>query len=131
MQIAWARGEGAWHVACAPEHVKEARSTRAPSPASALPQVERPVPPTKRRRRIRLAPLFWPVAIIAVVVWIVLGSNNSTRAPSTPNNAPSYNHTNYAPAETPTAKCEDGTLSYAANHQGACSWHGGVAVWYR
>jgi len=88
------------------------------------------VPPTKRRRRIRLAPLFWPVAIVAVVVWIVLGSNNST-APSTPNNAPSYNQTNYAPAGTPTAKCEDGTLSYAANHQGACSYHGGVAVWYR
>lgn len=41
-QIAWARGEGAWHVACAPEYVKEARSTLAPSPASSLPQVERP-----------------------------------------------------------------------------------------
>ncbi|MGR3935115.1 DUF3761 domain-containing protein [Streptomyces sp. Rer75] len=27
--------------------------------------------------------------------------------------------------------CEDGTLSYAAHHQGACSHHGGVAVFYR
>jgi hypothetical protein len=30
-----------------------------------------------------------------------------------------------------TAQCNDGTLSYAAHHQGACSHHGGVAVWYR
>ncbi|EFL20912.1 conserved hypothetical protein [Streptomyces himastatinicus ATCC 53653] len=30
-----------------------------------------------------------------------------------------------------TALCEDGTLSYAAHHQGACSHHGGVAVFYR
>ncbi|MFL6238890.1 MAG: DUF3761 domain-containing protein [Actinomycetes bacterium] len=30
-----------------------------------------------------------------------------------------------------TAKCNDGTYSYAAHHQGACSHHGGVAVWYR
>lgn len=30
-----------------------------------------------------------------------------------------------------TAKCVDGTLSFAANHRGACSHHGGVAEWYR
>src|SRR5262249_52613696 len=30
-----------------------------------------------------------------------------------------------------TALCNDGTLSYAAHHQGACSHHGGVAVWYK
>ena len=30
-----------------------------------------------------------------------------------------------------TAKCNDGTYSYAAHHQGACSSHGGVAIWYR
>ena len=30
----------------------------------------------------------------------------------------------------PTAKCNDGTYSYAAHHQGACSHHGGVAVFY-
>jgi hypothetical protein len=29
-----------------------------------------------------------------------------------------------------TAKCKDGSYSYAAHHQGACSYHGGVAVWY-
>jgi hypothetical protein len=42
-----------------------------------------------------------------------------------------------APAPAPdngggaTALCNDGTLSYAAHHQGACSHHGGVAKFYR
>jgi hypothetical protein len=31
----------------------------------------------------------------------------------------------------PTALCRDGTLSYSAHHQGTCSHHGGVAVWYK
>ena len=30
-----------------------------------------------------------------------------------------------------TAKCRDGTYSQAKNHRGACSHHGGVAVWYK
>lgn len=30
-----------------------------------------------------------------------------------------------------TALCNDGTLSYSANHRGTCSHHGGVAVWYK
>ncbi|MFF9228500.1 MULTISPECIES: DUF3761 domain-containing protein [unclassified Streptomyces] len=30
-----------------------------------------------------------------------------------------------------TALCNDGTYSYAAHHQGACSHHGGVAVFFR
>jgi hypothetical protein len=29
------------------------------------------------------------------------------------------------------AMCNDGTYSFAANHQGACSHHGGVKVFYR
>ncbi len=28
-----------------------------------------------------------------------------------------------------TAKCKDGTFTYAKGHSGACSGHGGVAVW--
>jgi hypothetical protein len=28
-----------------------------------------------------------------------------------------------------TARCNDGTYSYAVHHQGACSHHGGVAAW--
>ncbi len=39
------------------------------------------------------------------------------------------------PAQDPsggaTALCNDGTLSYSAHHQGTCSHHGGVAVWYK
>jgi len=30
-----------------------------------------------------------------------------------------------------TARCHDGTYSFAAHHQGACSGHGGVQVFYR
>lgn len=30
-----------------------------------------------------------------------------------------------------TARCNDGTYSYAAHHQGACSTHGGVAEFYK
>jgi hypothetical protein len=30
-----------------------------------------------------------------------------------------------------TARCQDGTYSYAAHHQGACSGHGGAKVFYR
>lgn len=30
-----------------------------------------------------------------------------------------------------TARCNDGSYSFAAHHQGACSSHGGVAVFYR
>jgi Protein of unknown function (DUF3761) len=29
-----------------------------------------------------------------------------------------------------TARCNDGTYSFAAHHQGACSHHGGVAVFF-
>jgi hypothetical protein len=37
-----------------------------------------------------------------------------------------------APAGKPakaTARCKDGTLSYSAHHEGACSHHGGVDQW--
>ncbi len=33
------------------------------------------------------------------------------------------------PAHAPTARCNDGTMSFAKSHSGACSGHGGVAVW--
>jgi hypothetical protein len=29
----------------------------------------------------------------------------------------------------PTARCKDGTFSYAQHHTGACSNHGGVEEW--
>ena len=43
-------------------------------------------------------------------------------APAAPAPAP-------APGGGATALCNDGTLSYSANHRGTCSHHGGVAVW--
>jgi hypothetical protein len=36
-----------------------------------------------------------------------------------------------APGGGPTAMCNDGTVSYSQHHQGTCSHHGGVAVWYK
>lgn len=36
-----------------------------------------------------------------------------------------------ADAKDATAKCKDGTFSYAKQHRGACSHHGGVAEWYK
>jgi hypothetical protein len=43
--------------------------------------------------------------------------------------------TTHAPAVAPgggaTAKCNDGTLSYSQHHQGTCSHHHGVAIWYK
>lgn len=36
-----------------------------------------------------------------------------------------------APGGGATAKCNDGTYSYSQHHQGTCSHHGGVAVFYK
>ena len=35
------------------------------------------------------------------------------------------------PGDGATALCNDGTYSYAAHHQGACSHHGGVKIFYK
>jgi hypothetical protein len=40
----------------------------------------------------------------------------------------SQDHTGPAGA---TALCTDGSLSFAEHHQGACSNHGGVSIWYQ
>ncbi|AFR31409.1 DUF1524 domain-containing protein [Arthrobacter sp. Rue61a] len=48
-------------------------------------------------------------------------------APAAPAPAPAAP----APGGGATALCNDGTLSYSANHRGTCSRHGGVAVWYK
>jgi len=35
------------------------------------------------------------------------------------------------PGREPTAVCVDGSLSFARERQGACSWHGGDREWRR
>jgi hypothetical protein len=45
-------------------------------------------------------------------------------APATPSSQASASG-----QKAPTAKCKDGSLSYAQHHSGACSDHGGVAQW--
>jgi hypothetical protein len=55
-----------------------------------------------------------------------------TRTPPAPRQAGRTAST--APAPNPqnaTARCNDGTLSFSAQHSGACSHHGGVAQWYK
>jgi hypothetical protein len=72
------------------------------------------------------------VAVAAVGFWIYNGATDTSSNPGPPTTGGgSHVHTQAPKYDTPTAKCEDGSYSYAANHQGACSYHGGVAVWYR
>jgi len=59
-------------------------------------------------------------------------TTTSTRAPSTTTTTRLVTtSTTSLPGGGATALCNDGTYSYAAHHQGACSHHGGVAVFYR
>jgi hypothetical protein len=58
---------------------------------------------------------------------------DSTSGGSSSGGTSSVTHENAVPnpGVGPTAKCKDGTLSYSAHHQGTCSHHHGVAVWYK
>jgi hypothetical protein len=51
--------------------------------------------------------------------------------PAAPAPAPAPPAAPVAPGGGATARCNDGTFSYAAHHQGACSHHGGVAEFYK
>jgi hypothetical protein len=60
----------------------------------------------------------------------------AARSTSTPERAPqgraapsSDRATSTPSPGQPTARCKDGTMSYAKQHSGACSHHGGVAEW--
>jgi hypothetical protein len=52
-------------------------------------------------------------------------------AASTPTTHPATSPPPVVPGNGATALCNDGTYSYAAHHQGACSHHGGVKVFYK
>ena len=51
--------------------------------------------------------------------------------PPAPQPAPVPAPVPVAPGSGATALCNDGTYSFAAHHQGACSRHGGVKVFYK
>ena len=51
--------------------------------------------------------------------------------PPAPQPAPAPAPAPVAPGSGATALCNDGTYSFAAHHQGACSRHGGVKVFYK
>ena len=53
------------------------------------------------------------------------------QVPATPVPEPAPQHLSpRPPGGGATAQCNNGTVSYAAHHQGACSHHGGVRVFY-
>ncbi|MGH8961218.1 MAG: DUF3761 domain-containing protein, partial [Jatrophihabitantaceae bacterium] len=63
----------------------------------------------------------------AYLTYVGTPSAPAPRRSSTPAPPPPAATANPAGA---TALCKDGSYSYAAHHQGACSHHGGVAVFY-
>lgn len=76
----------------------------------------------------------------AIVHWdtvqlasLVSTTTTSTLPPTTrpPATSPPATEPAVTPGNGATALCNDGTYSYAAHHQGACSHHGGVAVFYK
>jgi hypothetical protein len=80
-----------------------------------------------------------------VATWLTDSTARTTAAPRTPpeeqETVPPASTTveNREPGRAPvttaragaTAKCKDGTYSHAKHHTGACSYHGGVAEWYK
>jgi hypothetical protein len=92
-------------AAAATAPTKESSSVRAPKPA--------------RTSKTAPAPPVTTSAPAAPPVTTAPATKPATTAPAagTPANA--------------TAKCKDGTFSYAKQHSGACSHHGGVAEWYK
>jgi hypothetical protein len=62
----------------------------------------------------------------------VTGTPSRTPAPtSTRRPTATKSYFSPGPGSGATALCKDGTYSYSAIHQGTCSRHGGVAVWYK
>jgi Protein of unknown function (DUF3761) len=74
---------------------------------------------------------------IATNWWVAYQTNVGAAAPNN-QGSPAPAQPVPAPAPAPvqpgngaTALCNDGTYSFAAHHQGACSGHGGVKVFYK
>ena len=59
------------------------------------------------------------------------GTKTTTESSPKPETKSATKTTAATAPEGATAKCKDGTYSYAKTHSGACSHHGGVAEWYK
>lgn len=127
------------HVCSAPAAIEQRTALEAERQALRDEQAIR----QRRQRRTERA-VHWAIAaaIAAGVVWWGYASWTRPDQPQRPGvpATPQVEHVSplsgsngvqNPPLDTPTAKCADGTLSYAVSHQGACSWHGGVVEWYR
>jgi hypothetical protein len=75
---------------------------------------------------------------IATNWWVAYQTYVGAAPAESTSNLPSVAQPSPQPAPAPvapgggaTALCNDGTYSYAAHHQGACSGHGGVKVFYK
>ena len=72
---------------------------------------------------------------IATNWWVAYQTYVGATPAKSTSNPPSVAQPAPAPRPAPgggaTALCHDGTYSYAAHHQGACSGHGGVKVFYK
>lgn len=74
----------------------------------------------------------WWVAYQTYVGADASGSTNQgSPAPAQSAPAPQPAPARVQPGNGATALCNDGTYSFAAHHQGACSRHGGVKVFYK
>jgi uncharacterized protein DUF3761 len=106
-------------------------ATSAPSPTAA-PSTSPATPTTPSATR---APTHKPVAHhTATSRGTTSGGSGSSGSSTSGGSGGSTTHRTEAPVAPgggATAQCNDGTLSYSRHHQGTCSHHGGVAVWYK
>jgi hypothetical protein len=76
-----------------------------------------------------------------VATWFAQEKATTTGAPKGASQAPKASAPETPKTQAPkstgvapqnaTARCKDGTFSYAKQHRGACSHHGGVAEWFK
>ncbi len=110
-------------------------TTTTPSPTTTLPPTTTTLTPTTTVAPPPPAPVVDPSTEVAVAPLIApppapepAPAPAPAPAPEPAPYVPSPKSAPSAPSEA-IAQCKDGTYSYGTNHRGACSKHGGVAVW--